>query len=146
LYFDLKKHYRITEETPTQTHCFQILKVTLVQIYFEWEYQYHICCYLKSYKSYVLGKVSSSFITSNSIELSVGRIKCVPVKQFEFANTFDFHVNQHRGYMTRQSCSHCQRASKHIINPVEAWEAHCSYLRKLQKREKTTGGHIFSQV
>lgn len=60
-------------------------------------------------------------------------------KQFKFANIFNFHVNQHRGYARRQSCSYCQQAPKHIINPVVTREPHWSCLRKLQKREKPTG-------
>lgn len=65
------------------------------------------------------------------------------VKQLKFANIFNLHVNQHRGYVRRQSCLHCQWASKHIINPVVTREAPLELSKEAAKEGEANREVIF---
>lgn len=68
------------------------------------------------------------------------------VKQFKFANIFNLHMNQHRGYVRRQSCSHCQQASKHIINPVVTHEAPLELSKEAAKEGEANRESIFPKM
>ena len=65
------------------------------------------------------------------------------VKQFKFANIVSLHVNQHRGYVRRQSCLHCQWASKHIISPVVTREAPLELSKEAAKEGEANGEGIY---
>lgn len=65
------------------------------------------------------------------------------IKQFKFANISNLHVNQHRGYVRRQSCLHCQLASKHIINPVVTREAPLELSKEAAKEGEANREGIF---
>lgn len=85
----------------------------------------------------------SVLIPQNYLQAESNEFPGLYVKQFKFANIFNLYVNQHRGYVRRQSCLHCQQAAKHIINPVVAREAPLELSKEAAKEGEANTQGIF---